>query len=60
MNTWKLAAKMWLLLGISWLVGIGASGYLLNNLRVTTASFEALLRGEQCDSESGPAHTGGL
>jgi len=44
MKTWKLATRIWLLLGASWLVGITGSAYVLINLRETNASFEDLLR----------------
>ena len=40
MNNWKLKSKLWGLLGLSWVAGLGSAGFLLYELHETIQAYE--------------------
>ena len=46
MKNWNLAAKIWILLGLSWLIGLGSAGFLFWKLEATGNAYKAILNRE--------------
>lgn len=46
MKNWNLAAKIWILLGLSWLIGLGSAGFLFWKLEATGNAYKTILNRE--------------
>src|SRR5579863_7143713 len=46
MKNWNLAAKIWTLLGLSWLIGMGSAGFLFWKLEATSTAYKTILNRE--------------
>lgn len=53
MRGWTIGARIWVLLGASWLLGAGSSGFLFQQMRSVAGSFEQLFDHEVQEQDLG-------
>src|SRR5579863_6123449 len=46
MKNWNLATKIWTLLGLSWVIGLGSAGFLFWKLEATGNAYKTILNRE--------------
>ena len=46
MKNWNLATKIWTLLGLSWVIGLGSAGFLFYELKASSNAYKTILNRE--------------